>query len=623
MTHAEPQHAIRGQSWLRLLAVSALAAVVAVGLMFLARSLFEIRTRPERMMEWTLLFVSPATFEAGIRQFGAQAKVYALYVSVGVTALLLVLLGAALLRASRSPWWIAAIGPLLYLVAMAGLMPLTGAGMFGTLLPQDAWLVNACYLISALAYGSILLTVPAWAARAEPAAHPSGIQGLAPAKHAPGAGRPRRVLLASTLAMGVVALFAGWRGQRGGAVGGDLPLARLDSLPTRTPSSATPGPTLAARAASPPAAVVAAVSPTPGPAVAVVPTSAPTRPLAAVAAGPSPTPELPQPAADRFSKQVERGDDGALTAGGREPGTLSALITPTERFYHVTKNAVSDPMIQPERWRLAVDGEVASPVQLDYRTHWQAPTVEIAKTLECISNFTAQCELPPFGCELISTAVWKGIRLSDLIDLAGGEKAGATQVSLIASDEFTSAIPLDVALDPDTILAYEMNGQPLPYAHGYPARVLSSGRYGYKSAKWIVGIRLVTTPALDWYGQRNWNKDGIVKTMSRIDLPAPGAKLAAGPQRVAGIAYAGNRGVASVEVSTDDGQNWRPARFLEPAPGKDAWVRWESTVEVPTGATVRVFSRAMDGAGQYQVADFVLPAPDGASGLNSIQVTGQ
>lgn len=196
-----------------------------------------------------------------------------------------------------------------------------------------------------------------------------------------------------------------------------------------------------------------------------------------------------------------------------------------------------------------------------------------------------------------------------------------THVSFVGADEYTSTLPLDVALDPDTLLAYAMNGEPLSHAHGYPARVLATGRYGYKSAKWIVGIRPVVGETLDWYGQRNWSKEGIVKTMTRIDLPAPGARLPVGRHRVAGIAYAGDRGVASVEISTDNGQTWAPASFLERAPGRDCWVRWEGAFELAASSRVRIFARAIDGTGAIQPSELVLPAPSGASGWNSIQVS--
>jgi DMSO/TMAO reductase YedYZ molybdopterin-dependent catalytic subunit len=323
-----------------------------------------------------------------------------------------------------------------------------------------------------------------------------------------------------------------------------------------------------------------------------------------------------------MAKQLVRDQDGSATAGARQPGTLAPLITSNDDHYHVTKNPVADPVIQPEAWSLALDGEVVNPVRLDYGTLRQLPTVELAKTLECVSNLTDKCELVPFGCELIGTASWKGVRLSDILDLAGGLKPGVVAVAMIGEDEFVSSIPAEAALDPATIVAYEMNGAVLPYEHGYPARVLVPGRYGYKSPKWIRVIRPSTRPVLDWYGQRNWNTDGIVRTMTRIDVPAPGATVPAGRQRVAGIAYASNRGISQVEYSADGGASWSVASILEPRPGPDAWVRWEGAFDVPAGATVALVSRATDGLGVLQQEAFSLAQPDGGAGWNHISVTG-
>ena len=271
---------------------------------------------------------------------------------------------------------------------------------------------------------------------------------------------------------------------------------------------------------------------------------------------------------------------------------------------------------------LALEGEVNNPVRLDYAILRQLPTVELAKTLECVSNLTDKCELVPFGCELIGTALWKGVRLVDVLDLAGGLKSGVVAVSLIGEDEFVSSIPPEAALDPATIVAYEMNGQVLPYEHGYPARILVPGRYGFKSPKWIRVIRPSSRPVVDWYGQRNWSKDGYVRTMTRIDLPAPSATVPPGSQRVAGIAYAANRGISKVEYSADGGQSWATATLLEAQPGPDAWVRWEGSFQVGAGQTVQLVSRATDGQGALQQEAFSLAQPDGGAGWHHISVTG-
>lgn len=311
-----------------------------------------------------------------------------------------------------------------------------------------------------------------------------------------------------------------------------------------------------------------------------------------------------------------------LTPSGRKAGQLAPLITPTAAFYTVTKNAGGDPRIESGAWRLIVDGQVNSPVQLDYAVLQQLPPIELTKTLECISNLTANCELASFGCDLISTATWRGARLIDVFDLAGGLAPGAVGVLATAADEFTSAIPLDAATDPDTLVVYQMNGAPLPPSHGYPARLLVPGRYGLKSAKWIVQLSAVTQLTPDWYGQRNWNRDGIVRTMARIDVPANGAQLPAGPQRIAGVAYAGSRGVAAVEYSADGGATWQPAAFVEPQPDVDTWVRWQGAFDLAPGQLATLVCRATDGTGALQPADFTLPQPDGGAGRHSVTVQG-
>jgi hypothetical protein len=190
----------------------------------------------------------------------------------------------------------------------------------------------------------------------------------------------------------------------------------------------------------------------------------------------------------------------------------------------------------------------------------------------------------------------------------------------LSTDEFSAGLPAEIADDPEVLVAYEMNGEPLPREHGYPARLLVPGRYGMKNPKWLAAIRPMRGDYLGWYEQRNWNKDGIVKTMARIDVPADGAVLAPGPQRVAGIAYAGDRGVQLVEVSYDGGLSWLGTVLLEPAPGKDAIVRWQSTFTLLADDSLKIVVRATDGEGTLQPAQFTLPQPDGASGRHAIQV---
>jgi DMSO/TMAO reductase YedYZ molybdopterin-dependent catalytic subunit len=592
--------------WAACVLAAGSATAVAMGLMFWARMAFQIRTLPERIMEWLLLFVPLEAFEKGLQQFGPQAKELALSGGIAGMALLLLVLGVAVLRRATTGWPLLAVGLLLWLFAMAVVMPVTGAGPFARDLFQNLWLVNSSYLGVALAYATVLLLgrlllesrVPSLKSRAGQGPRDPGL-GTRDLRET-----SRRPFLASLA--GVVASYAavGWLARQGTASGSDLPLATIkpQDAPASTPAAPAPtvppgvGPgTMAGASAPPPTAV-------PGP------TRAETQ--AAPAALPAPPPP----------RDLSRDKDGSLTAAGRKPGELSPLITANDDFYIVTKNAAGDPVVTPESWRLIVDGEVNKPIQLDYRTLRQLPAIEQSKTLECISNFTAMCELTSFGCDLISTATWKGVSLKDIFHLAGGVKSSAVSLAVLSTDEFSSAIPLDIALDPDTVLAYEMNGQVMPYEHGYPARLLVPGRYGMKNAKWVMALRPMSQQFADWYGQRNWNRDGIVKTMSRIDTPAPGAELTPGPQRIAGIAYAGDRGVKMVEYSADGGASWQAASLIEPPVGRDAWVRWQGSFNVLPGGTLRLISRATDGSGALQTEAFSLPQPDGGSGRHSIEV---
>ena len=309
-----------------------------------------------------------------------------------------------------------------------------------------------------------------------------------------------------------------------------------------------------------------------------------------------------------------------MLPSGRPAGQLASEITANTDFYVVTKNAGGDPDLKAEDWRLLVDGEVQRSFQLDYPTLRRLPAVEITKTLECISNFVGKPELAPFGAELISTARWKGVAVRDILALTGGPKPGAEWLAVLSADEFTSALPMDVAMDPATLLVYEMNGEVLPYEHGYPARLLVPGRYGMKNPKWVIGMRPMTREFLDWYGQRNWSKDAIVRTMSRIDSPGPGDSLAAGPNSISGVAYAGVRGIQRVEFTSDGGETWADADLVEASPGQDAWMRWRATFTSAPGSKVALMARATDGTGALQEQAFTLPEPNGGTGWPHLEL---
>ena len=572
-----------------------LAGLVASGGMLLLRGTLQVRTVPERLMEWLLLFVPPGLFEAALQRFSVDAKRYALAAAVVASVGLLALLGYVLLRRGTSFLGLAATGLGLWLLVMLVIMPVTSAGVFAADLLQGQPAVVGGYLAVALTFVAALAAVRAWRQTRTPPAAAESSLAVQAGKGTPEAdGVSRRAALGLLGATGVA--YAGTYG-----LSALLPGSRaLPTLVVVDPQSPLPSGGIG--------------SLDPHPSMVDMPETAP--PAASAPATPAGD-TLPEPTTLR---QLARDKDGALMPSGRPSGELAALTTSNDAFYIVTKNAGGDPIIHPQDWRLLVDGEVGQPFQLDYATLRKLPSVEVAKTLECISNFVGKPELAPFGSEMISTAVWKGVRIGDILQLVGGAKPGADWLAVLSSDEYTSALPLELALDPGTLLVYEMNGQTLPREHGYPARLLVPGRYGMKSAKWVVGLRPLRREFVDWYGQRNWSQTAEVRTMSRIDQPAPGAVLSEGEQRIAGVAYAGLRGIKQVEFSTDGGETWQMADLLEPAPGPDAWVCWQGTFQVAAGGRARLVARATDGTGELQIEAFSLPQPDGGTGWPSVEV---
>jgi DMSO/TMAO reductase YedYZ molybdopterin-dependent catalytic subunit len=580
------------QGWLVSLLVGCAATALAMRLQALIREVWQIRSLPERVMEWLLLFVPLGAFEYALQQFGANAKELALVGTVTGMATLLIVVGTLSVRAAWSAWRLLGLGLALWLLSMLVVVPVTGGGLFATNLLLSPLLINAGFLMVFLAYSSVLILGRLRLKADVPEQRP-----LLP---------ERRALLAGLVgSIGALGL-ARYAGRQGGMVTSNLPLAsvrtRASTITPTTPptravvAAATMPPTRPPHALSTPTAIaIAADTPTPAPTVET----------------------LPAPA-DRV---LQRSQDGSLTAAGRPHGTLAPPITANHDFYVVTKNAVADPVVDAAGWRLIIDGEVQNPVQVDYRTLRALPSVEVTKTLECISNFTAQCNLAAFGCDLISTARWRGARLSDVLDLAGGLKQGVASLAFMSLDEFSASLPPEIANDDEALVVYEMNDEPLPREHGYPARLLVPGRYGMKNPKWLAMIRALPRDFLGWYEQRNWNKDGFVKTMARIDVPGDGSLLAAGPQRVAGIAYAGTRGIDLVEFSANGGLTWTEAGLLEPPPGKDAMVRWEGSFRLDGGDNVTLVVRATDGEGEVQTSQFTLPQPDGASGRHFVVVS--
>jgi DMSO/TMAO reductase YedYZ molybdopterin-dependent catalytic subunit len=287
---------------------------------------------------------------------------------------------------------------------------------------------------------------------------------------------------------------------------------------------------------------------------------------------------------------------------------LSPEITPNRTFYTVNEE-LFPPDVDPTTWRLEIGGLVDRPLTLTYRQLTSLPAIEQYMTLECISNKT--------GGHLISTAKWTGVRLRDLLGRAG-VRAGALEVVSRSVDGFADSVPVADAMSPSTIVAYGMNGTMLPRAHGFPARILVPGYYGMKQPKWLGSIQVVSRPFNGYWEQRGWIKEAVVRTMSRIDTPKNHAGVD-GTVTVAGIAFAGDRGISRVEVSVDGGATFVDAD-LKTALSRFTWRQWKYRFRPRPGATTRIVVRATDGTGATQTSEVTPPEYSGATGWDGVEV---
>ena len=307
----------------------------------------------------------------------------------------------------------------------------------------------------------------------------------------------------------------------------------------------------------------------------------------------------------------------AVPAPPLPPGTdlkipgLSSFITPNCSFYRVD-TALLLPQVDPATWQLRIHGMVQREVTINFAELLKRPLIEDYVTLTCVSD--------PVGGPYVGNAKWLGASLATLIRQAR-PLAGADQLLCTSVDGFTSGTPLQVVLDGrDALLAVAMNGTALPVEHGFPARMVVPGLYGYVSAtKWVTDIEVTTfASASAYWVQRGWSQQGPIKTESRIDVPFGGASLANGRTAVAVVAWAQHKGIAAGEVRVDGGP-WHEAR-LAAVPDIDTWRQW--VWEWPTTPGSHLLeARATDKTGYTQTAAQAQPPPNGASGYPSAQVT--
>lgn len=287
-------------------------------------------------------------------------------------------------------------------------------------------------------------------------------------------------------------------------------------------------------------------------------------------------------------------------------------VTPTSEFYVVTKN-VLDPDIVKGTWSLSVAGLVSNPTTYDFAAleSLAAPSTATAAeeivTLECVSN--------EVGGNLISTAKWNGVRLSALLEAAGVDPT-ADWVVFTCADGFTAAVPMQKAMDSATILAIRMNDADLTRAHGFPARIIVPGLYGMFHAKWITRLEAVRGEFRGFWQQKGWTNHGEVRTTAIIATPADGS-VVGGIVPLGGVAYAGDRGISAVEVSTDGGATWNAASVFS-RPSSLRWTLWRFDWSPPRSGSFRIMARAVDGLGSRQDPTPAPPFPDGAAGYDSI-----
>jgi DMSO/TMAO reductase YedYZ molybdopterin-dependent catalytic subunit len=315
------------------------------------------------------------------------------------------------------------------------------------------------------------------------------------------------------------------------------------------------------------------------------------------------TSRLPEP----LRRVPALGPDRSLDLAGITP-----LVVPNDRFYRID-TALLVPQVDVETWRLSVKGMVDHSLTFSYDELLAMPLYEQYVTIACVSNRV--------GDRLVGNALWTGVRLKDVLEMAGVQ-AGATQIVGRSVDDFTAGFPTDWAMAPERepMIAVGMNREPLPADHGFPARLIVPGLFGYVSAtKWLSSIELTTREAIDGYWiPLGWAKDAPILTQSRIDVPRNSAQLGAGSVDIAGVAWAPDRGITRVEVRIDDAE-WQGARISRPI-SKATWVQWV----LPWSATAGRHSlevRATDGTGDVQTEQRTDPAPDGARGHHRIFVT--
>jgi DMSO/TMAO reductase YedYZ molybdopterin-dependent catalytic subunit len=300
----------------------------------------------------------------------------------------------------------------------------------------------------------------------------------------------------------------------------------------------------------------------------------------------------------------------------------SKEVTSTKDFYRVDINIFA-PSVQSSTWSLSIGGLVDTPTKLTYEQLTSLPSVEQYNTLECVSN--------EIGGDLMGTARWKGVKLKDILT-AAGVQSQANYVVFKCADQYDVGIPLSKGMEDGTLLAYQMNGAPLNTEHGFPLRAIVPGFYGMMNPKWITSIELVDQTYQGFWQRLGWANEAQYNTASsivnlgrapiadRFGIASPTQVKLGAPVKVLGVAFAGDRGITGVDVSTDKAATWNAATLKAPLSG-NSWVLWSFDWTPPSSGVYNVIVRATDALGNQQLESVATPFPSGATGWHFVTVT--
>jgi DMSO/TMAO reductase YedYZ molybdopterin-dependent catalytic subunit len=308
-------------------------------------------------------------------------------------------------------------------------------------------------------------------------------------------------------------------------------------------------------------------------------------------------------------------EDPSLTA------LLASEITPTDLFYRVDINPVP-PTVDVNSWRLVVKGLVNNPLTITYEQLKAIPSVPQIATLECISNKIAN--------DFIGTAIWNGIKLKGLLDEAG-VKPSAKYIVFRCADGYDVGIPLERGFQEGSILAHGMNGETLNAKHGFPVRAIIPGLYGMMNPKWITEIELIDRVYEGYWQKKGWANNARYNTHSYIVIPgnAPirgifrnlgSINTIVGEQiPIAGVAFAGDRGISRIQVSSNGGVTWKDAKIKNPL-SPYSWVIWTTELDITNKRNYKIVVRATDNTGKIQTGEVREPFPSGATGYHMVDV---